>query len=314
MNNEGHDDFLDDLDDLAGDMIFNAGVRSPPSQDSNGSQDLNHTAVDYSSDETETVKALGDNEEKLIEEDNATVDEQSDKAEALVEISVGTRRPVLTQQVIMELIENQASSRITPSNAGWDRKKEEYSQLLEGWESPTSRTLQVDVGLATLMIISAVAENTNKINLAAQHEQREMMMKQAELHRETLEREFTNGLERIRAEHEKAIIEQKKFREEYARSCPLDNGDKTLQGVVDNQGMALVSIQMDVLQKQKERAQLELKEAKDNHEREMRHEKELIRAQGKIIEEERLKNNQLKEELRMFEENVLQGICRVNRR
>ncbi len=40
----------------------------------------------------------------------------------------------------------------------------------------------------------------------------------------------------------------------------------------------------------------------------MRNEKELIRAQGKIIEEERLKNNQLKEELRMFEENVLQGI------
>jgi hypothetical protein len=34
----------------------------------------------------------------------------------------------------------------------------------------------------------------------------------------------------------------------------------------------------------------------------------LIRAQGKIIEEERLKNNQLKEELRRYEESVLQGI------
>jgi hypothetical protein len=30
------------------------------------------------------------------------------------------------------------------------------------------------------MIISAVAENANKINLAAQHEQREMMMRQAQ--------------------------------------------------------------------------------------------------------------------------------------
>ncbi len=90
--------------------------------------------------------------------------------------------------------------------------------MLEGWESPTSRTVQVDVGFATLMIISAVAENTNRMNLVAQNQQRKMMVKQAELHRETLEKEFTSGLERIRAEHERAITEQQKFREECARS------------------------------------------------------------------------------------------------
>ncbi len=264
--------------------------------------------MDYTSDESQAVETSNDNEEKVFVEDNTIIEGQSDKIEDLVEISVRTRKPVLTQQVIMELVESQASSIRTPSNVGWERKKEEYNQMLEGWESPTSRTVQVDVGLATLMIISAMAENTNKINLAAQHEQREMMIKQAELHRETLEKEFTNGLERVRAESEKAISEQKKLREEYARSCPLDNGDKTLQGVVDNQGMAMVSLQMGVLQKLKERAQQELKEARDNHEREMRHQKELIRAQEKIIEEERQKNNQLKEELGMFEENVLQGI------
>ncbi len=56
--------------------------------------------------------------------------------------------------------------------------------MLNGYESPTSRAVQVDVGLATLMIISAVAENTNRINIAAQQEQREIMMRQAELHRE----------------------------------------------------------------------------------------------------------------------------------
>ena len=55
--------------------------------------------------------------------------------------------------------------------------------MLDGYESPTSGTVQVDVGLATLIIISAVAENTNRINLIAQHEQREAMLKQAELHR-----------------------------------------------------------------------------------------------------------------------------------
>ena len=50
-----------------------------------------------------------------------------------------------------------------------------------------------------------------------------MMIKQAEVHRETLEKEFTSGLERIRAEHEKAIIEQRRFREEIARSCTPDD-------------------------------------------------------------------------------------------
>ncbi len=65
---------------------------------------------------------------------------------------------------------------------------------------------------------------------------------------------------------------------------------------------------MNVLQRKVERAQRELKEVKDNHERELRHEKELIIAQGRIIEEERLKNNQLKEELQIFEESILQGM------
>ncbi len=51
------------------------------------------------------------------------------------------------------------------------------------------------------------------------------MIRQAELHRERLEKEFTSGLERIRAEHERAISEAKKFREEYARSCSLDNSE-----------------------------------------------------------------------------------------
>ena len=43
-------------------------------------------------------------------------------------------------------------------------RKQEYSQMLDGYESPTGKTIKVDVGLATLMIISAVAENANKIS------------------------------------------------------------------------------------------------------------------------------------------------------
>ncbi len=40
----------------------------------------------------------------------------------------------------------------------------------------------------------------------------------------------------------------------------------------------------------------------------MRAEKDLYRIQARLMEEERRKNNQLEEELRVFEENVLQGI------
>ena len=195
------------------------------------------------------VNASGDKSEKGFTENNCLDGEQGDKNEASHEIINEAKKPVLTQQGIMDLIEHQASSKRTASSAGWERKKEEYSQMLDGYESPTSRTVQVDVGLATLIIISAVAENTNRINLIAQHEQREAMVKQAELHREALEKEFTNGLERIRAEHEKAFNDAKKFREEYARSCTPDNGDKTLQRVGDNQGMAMMSFQMDILKK-----------------------------------------------------------------
>ena len=272
-----------------------------------GGNDSGADDVDYSSEKSETgsVKALGD---KNTEPDNSFSDEQGDKSIAPQRQIIAEKKPVLTQQVIMDLVASQASSKRTLSAAGWERNKEEYGQLLDGYQSPTSRNVQVDVGLATLMIISAVAENTNRINLAAQNEQREMMIKQAEMHRESLEKEFTSGLERIRAEHEKAISEQKRFREEYAHSCTLENGDKTLQNVGDNQGMAIVTFQMSVLQRQAERAQQELKEFKENHERELRHEKEMIIAQGKIIEEERQKNNKLKEELRIFEESILKGM------
>jgi hypothetical protein len=258
--------------------------------------------LDYSSDKSETgsVKALGDEKDKDSKTDNSFFGTQDGKTTASQEITIAAKKPVLTQQGIMDLIENQASSKRTVSNAGWDRKKQEYSQMLDGYESPTSRTVQVDVGLATLMIISAVAENTNRIHLAAQHEQREMMMKQAELHRETLERKFTSGLERIKAEHERAISEAKKFREEYARSCTLDNGDKTLQGVGDNQGMAIMTFQMNILQRKAIRAEQELKEIKDKHEQELSHERDLNTQKEKIIEQERLKNDQLKEELRIL--------------
>ncbi len=112
-DDEGQDDFLNDLDDLAEDIGFNEEVRSCLGQDSDGSQ------VDYTSEESEAVGTLNDNEEEAFVEDNTAIENESDKNQALVEISVSTRKPVLTQQIIMELVESQASSIRTPSNVGW---------------------------------------------------------------------------------------------------------------------------------------------------------------------------------------------------
>jgi hypothetical protein len=164
-----HEALLDNF----GEFLFTG--RSPLPLASEGSD--GSTLLDYSGDNDEvSTKTSDDNLGKENEEDT-TVGGQSDKDEFLVEISARSRKPVLTQQVIMDLVENQTSSRTIFSNTGWDKKKEEFGEMLNGYESPTSRTVQVDVGLATLMIISAVAENTNRISIAAQQEQREIMMR-----------------------------------------------------------------------------------------------------------------------------------------
>ena len=146
--------------------------------------------------------------------------------------------------------------------------------MLDGYESPTSRTVQVDVGLATLMIISAVGENTNRISIAAQQEQRDIMMKQAELHRDNLEKEFTSGLERIKAEHDRVISEAKKFREEYERSCFLHDHDKNMSTIGDKQGLAVMTFQMGILQRKADRALTELQQDRNNHERELQQAKD----------------------------------------
>ncbi len=67
---------------------------------------------------------------------------------------------------------------------------------------------------------------------------------------------------------------------------------------------------MTTLQRKAERAEQELKDIKDKHERELRHEWDLNTEKEKIIEGERQKNELLKEELRTYEESILQGIMK----
>ena len=88
---------------------------------------------------------------------------------------------------------------------------------------------------------------------------------------------------RIRLEHDKAISEAQKFRKEYARSCTIDNGEKNMQGIGDNQLMALMTFQMNVLLKKATRAEQELKGIKDKYELEINQEKEKNAQKEKII-------------------------------
>ncbi len=62
-------------------------------------------------------------------------------------------------------------------------------------------------------------ESTNRISLMAQNDAHDKMIKQAEQHREIMEKEFTQSLARMKAEHEKTINEAIKVRNDFAQLC-----------------------------------------------------------------------------------------------
>ncbi len=73
--------------------------------------------------------------------------------------------------------------------------------MLSGYESPNGTTMNVAVGLSALMSGSAVSESAQMISLLAQSEASDKLVKQAERQRELLEKEFTQSMERMKAEH-----------------------------------------------------------------------------------------------------------------
>ncbi len=79
--------------------------------------------------------------------------------------------------------------------------------------------MNVAVGLTALIFGSTVSEHAQMISLLAQSEASDKLAKQAERHRELLEKEFTQSMEHMKAEHEKTITEAIKSRDKYARSA-----------------------------------------------------------------------------------------------
>ncbi len=127
-------------------------------------------------------------------------------------------QPVITQQIIRDLIINQQQSIIQPSHSigeGWEEKKMSNSRLLDGYESPTGGTFRATLELGSLMFAAVAAESANQISLMAQHDANEKLVKQAERHREIMEKEFTENLARIKMENQRTIDETTRIRDEF---------------------------------------------------------------------------------------------------
>jgi hypothetical protein len=98
---------------------------------------------------------------------------------------------VLTKQGIMELVAKDVDG-IVPGSE-WEQRKQGYCNMLKGYESPTG--------------------NTSRVSLMAQREQNEKLVKQAEEHRELVQKEFTESMLRMKTEHDKTILEAARIRD-----------------------------------------------------------------------------------------------------
>jgi hypothetical protein len=158
-------------------------------------------------------------------------------------------KPVLTQQAIMEIIKRQPQA--VMQKVGWEQKKQTYKELLSGYESPNGTSMNVAVGLTALMFGSAVSEHAQIISLLAQSEASDKLAKQAERHRELLEKEFTQSMERMMAEHEKTITEAIKSRNKYARSAQeaTNTVDQMVQKIDQTQCDKMINFQLECLKK-----------------------------------------------------------------
>ena len=187
-------------------------------------------------------------------------------------------QPVVTQQIIRDLIINQRQTISQPSHSiseGWEEKKLGYTRLLEGYESPTGSTFRATLELGSLMFAAVAAESANQMILMAQHDANEKLVKQAEKHREIMEKEFTESLARVKMENQRTIDETIRIRDELVQMCKpkISVEDDYLQRVDDNQSPEIARMRLEVMSKKAARCERELRESEERHELELAQEK-----------------------------------------
>jgi hypothetical protein len=233
--------------------------------------------------------------------------EAQEGALQLAEINANTpvAKPVLTQKGIMDIISKQPHALMQKME--WEQKKQCCKEMLSGYESPNGTSINVAVDLTALMFVSAVSENAQMISRMAQSEASDKLMKQAEQHRDALEKEFNLSMERMKAEHDRAITEAMKIRDNYARSAheAASAVNQTMLKIDQVQSDNVVNFQLETLKKGALKYELQLQETTEKYEEEM---KELLfDKQRKEFLNERKKNKELEKELRVFENSVING-------
>jgi hypothetical protein len=217
-------------------------------------------------------------------------------------------KPVLTQQAIMEIIKRQPQA--VMQKVGWEQKKQTHKELLSGYESPNGTSMNVAVGLTALMFGSAVSEHAQMIRLLAQSEASDKLAKQAERHRELLEKEFTQSMERMKTEHEKTISEAIKSRDKYARSAheATNSVEQTMQEIDQAQCDKVINFQLECLKKRALKSEQELQNVTEKFEEEIRQKEIACDNQRKELPKECKKNKDLEKELRDYEDSMMNGI------
>jgi hypothetical protein len=174
--------------------------------------------------------------------------------------------------------------------------------------------MYVGVDLTALMFVSAVSESAQMISLMAQSDASDKLMKQAEQHREALEKEFKLNMERMKAEHDRAITEAMKIRDNYARSALEAAGavNQTIQKFDQAQGDKVVNFQLETLKKRALKFERQLAEASEKHEEELKEKELLCDKQERELLLERKRNKELEDELRAFEDSVINGTALPN--
>jgi hypothetical protein len=157
------------------------------------------------------------------------------------------------------------------------------------------------------MFAAVAAESVNRISLMAQTRRKREIVKQAEQHRELMEKEFTANLARIRKEHQKTIDETIRIRDECTQlyGKAIDPGEDYLQKVEEHQGGELVKVQLEFMRRRADRYAQEMRDNAERHEQELAQEKALSASKDKDLARERLKIKELQAEIREFEESLL---------
>jgi hypothetical protein len=276
-DNMNDDDLGEDLD-----RLFNSsssvspvnGKTLSPEQDEN---DL----VDYSDEDNEEeflrkeIERVNTERAKIYAVEPTGVEAKKEDREVEAPTGAQVVKPVLTQKWLMDIIAKQPQALMQKME--WEQKKQCYKEMLSGYESPNGTSINVGVDLTALMFVSAVSESAQMISLMAQSEASDKLMKQAEQHREALEKEFKLNMERMKAEHNRAITEAMKIRDNYARSALEAAGavNQTIQKFDQAQGDKVVNFQLETLKKRALKFERQLAEAAEKHEEELK-EKELL--------------------------------------